>query len=228
MRRFALPAARAGRAYCCSPPAAARTPTTARLPVPAGGSGHDVLGHPVDRAREPTSAADPAATTPSPPTAPKAQIIIKAGNFASNPAVQGLVTSYPLYFQALVSKDDTVLKKKFPSFFYSDVSEGIFDAQRNGWMMRPPGSVVVDRRAKQHVGRHRRGADVPLADHAVLGPEGEEVDRGDTEGIARGDRDDPDRHRLAAVPARPDDGVSCSGVALSGLDRNTRNSIPNR
>jgi hypothetical protein len=53
------------------------------------------------------------------------------------------VSSYPLYFQALVTKDDTVLKKSFPSFWYADVSQAIFDAQRNGWVMRPPGSVVV-------------------------------------------------------------------------------------
>ncbi|MFD3402289.1 hypothetical protein ACFWUU_16515 [Kribbella sp. NPDC058693] len=114
------------------------------LPVPAGGSDATTSSDtPSAEPTEPSSAPTQPAATTKPTTAAKAQIIIKAGNFASNPAVQGLVTSYPLYFQALVSKDDTVLKKKFPSFFYSDVSEGIFDAQRNGWIMKPPGSVVI-------------------------------------------------------------------------------------
>jgi hypothetical protein len=114
------------------------------LPVPAGGSGTTTSSDtPSSEPTEPTSAPTQPAATAKPTTGPKGQIIIKAGNFASNPAVQGLVTSYPLYFQALVSKDDTILKKKFPSFFYSDVSQGIFDAQRNGWVMKPPGSVVI-------------------------------------------------------------------------------------
>lgn len=65
------------------------------------------------------------------------------GNFGTNPAVQGLVQTYPLYFQALVSKDDTVLRTKFPLFFYSDTSQEILDAQAQGWVMKPPGSVVV-------------------------------------------------------------------------------------
>jgi hypothetical protein len=90
----------------------------------------------------PSSKTSQPATTAE-PTTPAAQVIVKAGNFASNPAVEGLVNSYPLYFQALVSKDDTVLKKRFPSFFYADVSHAIVDAKRNGWVMRPPGSVVV-------------------------------------------------------------------------------------
>ena len=114
------------------------------LPVPAGGSDSTTSSDtPSAEPSEPSSVPTQPATTAKPTTAPKAQIIIKAGNFASNPAVQGLVTSYPLYFQALVSKDDTVLRKKFPSFFYSDVSQGIYDAQRNGWIMKPPGSVVI-------------------------------------------------------------------------------------
>ncbi len=51
--------------------------------------------------------------------------------------------SYPLYFQALIARDEAILKKSFPSFFYADTSQAIKDAQRNGWVMRPPGSVVV-------------------------------------------------------------------------------------
>jgi hypothetical protein len=113
-------------------------------PVPVGGdSGATTSSTPSSATSEPSTTPSQPATTAAPTAKPKAQVIIKAGNFASNPAVQGLVTSYPLYFQALVSKDDTVLKKRFPSFFYADVSPGIIDAQRNGWIMRPPGSVVV-------------------------------------------------------------------------------------
>ncbi len=98
-----------------------------------------------------TPSADPSQTTSAPtepattkPTAPAAkQVIVQPGNFASNPAVQGLVTTYPLYFKALVDRDDTILKQRFPSFFYADVAQGIADAKRNGWVMKPPGSVVI-------------------------------------------------------------------------------------
>nr|WP_184843235.1 hypothetical protein [Kribbella solani] len=116
------------------------------LPVPAGGDAGPVTtsatptAAPTKTSAAPTEPPEPTATKP---TAKADQVIVVAGNYATNPAVQGLVSSYPLYFQALVSKDDTILKQRFPSFFYSDVSQGIFDAQRNGWVMRPPGSVVV-------------------------------------------------------------------------------------
>jgi hypothetical protein len=142
VRRFALPAALLATVLLLS--ACGKNSNDGTLPVPAGGSGTTTSPDtPSTEPTEPTTTPTQPAATAKPTTAPKAQIIIKAGNFASNPAVQGLVTSYPLYFQALVSKDDTILKKKFPSFFYSDVSEGIFDAQRNGWVMKPPGSVVI-------------------------------------------------------------------------------------
>nr|WP_238351328.1 hypothetical protein [Kribbella shirazensis] len=114
-------------------------------PVPVGGgdSGTTASTTPTAEPSRTSSAPTQPATTAK-PTAPAAkQVIVQPGNFASNPAVQGLVTSYPLYFQALVTKDDTILKKQFPSFFYADVSQAILDAQRNGWVMKPPGSVVV-------------------------------------------------------------------------------------
>ncbi|MEV4264460.1 hypothetical protein [Kribbella sp. NPDC049584] len=139
MRRFTLPALLAAVLLLS---ACSKNSNDGTLPVPAGGS--DPSSPSTTPSTEPsTTTPTQPATTTKPTTAPKAQIIIKAGNFASNPAVQGLVTSYPLYFQALVSKDDTVLRKKFPSYFYSDVSQGIYDAQRNGWIMKPPGSVVI-------------------------------------------------------------------------------------
>ncbi|MGW7685976.1 hypothetical protein ACWGID_34845 [Kribbella sp. NPDC054772] len=142
MRRFALPALVLIGVALLS--ACNNDSSDGGLPQPVGGdSGTTISADTPSTPPETTSAPTVPATTAKPTTAPKGQVIVKAGNFASNPAVQGLVTSYPLYFQALVSKDDTILKKRFPSFFYADVSEEIVDAKRNGWVMRPPGSVVV-------------------------------------------------------------------------------------
>jgi hypothetical protein len=114
-------------------------------PVPVGGDTSSATSStPSGPTPEPTRTSGTPTRPATTATAPAAkQVIVQAGNFASNPAVQGLVSSYPLYFQALVSKDDTVLRKQFPSFFHSDVSQAIVDANRNGWVMRPPGSVVV-------------------------------------------------------------------------------------
>ena len=142
VRRFALPAA-ALAGVLLLPACGGKDSNDGGLPVPAGGdSGTTTSSTPSTGTGEPTAQPSQPATT-TPPTAAHKQVIVQAGNFGSNPAVQGLVSSYPLYFQALVSKDDTVLKKSFPSFWYADVSQAIFDAQRNGWVMRPPGSVVV-------------------------------------------------------------------------------------
>lgn len=114
-------------------------------PVPvddSGSSGATTSSTPTVAATTPAAtSSEPTTTTTTAPR--KTQVYMVPGNYTSNPAVQGLVASYPLYFQALVTKDDTILKKRFPSFFYADVSQAIVDAQRNGWVMRPPGSVVV-------------------------------------------------------------------------------------
>ncbi|NUS00655.1 MAG: hypothetical protein HOV67_35990 [Kribbellaceae bacterium] len=142
MRRFAIPAAVVGVLLLS---ACGKDSNDGGLPVPAGGDSGTTASSstPSTQPTETTSAPTEPATTTK-PTAPAAQqVIVKAGNFASNPAVQGLVTSYPLYFKALVDRDDTILKQRFPSFFYADVSQGIVDAKRNGWVMKPPGSVVV-------------------------------------------------------------------------------------
>jgi hypothetical protein len=113
------------------------------LPVPAGGDASTTTSStPSTGTTEPTTPSQ-SATTTKPTTSADAQVIVKPGNYSSNAAVQGLVRSYPLYFQALVTKDDTVLRKQFPSFWYADTSQAIVDAKRNGWVMRPPGSVVV-------------------------------------------------------------------------------------
>jgi hypothetical protein len=141
VRRFAIPVAVLSGVLLLS--ACSKGSNDGGLPVPAGGSGTTTSSTPSTQATETTSAPTEPATSAK-PTAPAAkQVIVQAGNFGSNPAVQGLVTSYPLYFKALVDRDDTILKQRFPSFFYADVSQGIVDAKRNGWVMKPPGSVVV-------------------------------------------------------------------------------------
>ena len=143
MRRFALPALALAAVLLLG--ACGKDTNDGGRPVPVGGDSSTTTS--TTPSVEPTSPSsaptEPATTATAKPTAQAKQVIVQPGNFASNPAVQGLVTSYPLYFQALVSKDDTILRKKFPSYFYSDVSQGIADAKRNGWIMRPPGSVVV-------------------------------------------------------------------------------------
>lgn len=116
-------------------------------PVPVDGAGGEsgatTSSTPTAGATTPTTAPSaPASTTAT--TAPRrTQVIVVPGNYKSNPAVQGLVQSYPLYFKALVDRDDTILRKSFPSFWYADTEQAIVDAKRNGWVMRPPGSVVV-------------------------------------------------------------------------------------
>ncbi|MGW5191643.1 hypothetical protein ACWEOO_20510 [Kribbella sp. NPDC004138] len=140
MRRLALPALTLTAILLLG--ACSKDSTDGSRPVPVGGDSGTTTTSSTP-SEEPSTAPTEAATTTVKPTAQPKQLIVEAGNFASNPAVQGLVTSYPLYFQALVSKDDTILKKRFPSFFYADVSQEIADAKRNGWVMKPPGSVVV-------------------------------------------------------------------------------------
>ncbi|MEV0790539.1 hypothetical protein [Kribbella sp. NPDC050459] len=142
MRRFALPAAVVAGVLLLS--ACSKDSNDGGRPVPVGGDSGTTSSSSAPSAEPSTTTSaptEPVATAK--PTAQAKQVIVQPGNFASNPAVQGLVTSYPLYFQALVSKDDTILKRRFPSFFYADVSQEIADAKRNGWVMKPPGSVVV-------------------------------------------------------------------------------------
>ena len=114
------------------------------LPVPVGGDGSSSTraASPSTGSTEPTQKPSEPTTTTRPASRSKL-IVIDPGNFKSNAAVQGLMTSYPLYFQALVTKDDTILKNQFPSMWYADTSQAIVDAQRNGWVMKPPGGMVV-------------------------------------------------------------------------------------
>lgn len=143
MRSLALPAAiLAGTLLLTG--CGSDNPSDGGRPVPVepgGDSSTTTSGTPTTRTPAPTTAAtQPTGTTTAPA---KPQVVVVPGNYATNPAVQGLVRSYPVYFQALVTKDDTTVRKSFPAFFYADISEGIIEAKRNGWVMRPPGSVVV-------------------------------------------------------------------------------------
>ena len=110
------------------------------LPTPAGGDDTGSTGTPTPSTSKPTSKPTGPVKTPAPA---KAQIIVVPGNFADNPAVQGLVKTYPVYFRALVARDEKIVRDYFPGFFYADTAIGINEAKRNGWVMRPPGSIVV-------------------------------------------------------------------------------------
>ncbi len=143
MRSLALPAAVLAGVLLLTACGGGETNDGSR-PVPVGGdSGTTTSSTPSTTSTETSAGATQPATTTKPSTPRKAQVIVDPGNYSSNPAVQGLVRSYPLYFQALVTRDDSILKKSFPAFWYADTSQAILDAQRNGWIMRPPGSVVV-------------------------------------------------------------------------------------
>jgi hypothetical protein len=111
------------------------------MPTPAGGS---------DATTSTTGTPTPGGSASKPTTAPtrtarppKTQIIVVTGNFADNPAVKGLVRMYPTYFRALVARDDKIVRNSFPGFFYADTAIGINEAKSNGWVMRPPGSIVI-------------------------------------------------------------------------------------
>jgi hypothetical protein len=43
----------------------------------------------------------------------------------------------------LVNRDDAAIKASFPAYFYLDVTTKIKQAKTNGWVMQPPGGVVV-------------------------------------------------------------------------------------
>jgi hypothetical protein len=111
------------------------------MPTPAGGSDDSTstTGTPTPGA----SASKPTAAPTRTAASPKRQVIVDPGKFGGNPAVQGLMRMYPIYFRALVARDDKIVRNTFPGFFYADAAIGINEAKRNGWVMRPPGSIVV-------------------------------------------------------------------------------------
>jgi hypothetical protein len=106
------------------------------MPTPAGDDG------PTGTSPTPTSSASSAKPTkPAPPSAVK--LIIQPGSFGANPAVQGYRKVYPLYYLALAQRDTKIVERNFPAYFLSDVAPLIATAKSRGWIMRPPGSVVV-------------------------------------------------------------------------------------
>jgi hypothetical protein len=110
------------------------------MPTPADDGSSGTTTTPSKSVGKPTAEpTGPAKTRP----AKRAQVIIDPGNFADNPAVQGFVAKYPIYFRALVQRDSSIVRASLPAYFYTDTAAGIADARANGWVMRPPGSVVV-------------------------------------------------------------------------------------
>jgi hypothetical protein len=126
--------------------------TVALLLAGCGGGGANKGGMPIpaddntstSTTGTPTKPGEKPTTKPTGPAkTAKAQVIVEPKNFADNPAVQGLMAKYPLYFRALVERNDNIVKTSFPAYFYLDVTDGIKTAKSSGWVMRPPGSVVV-------------------------------------------------------------------------------------
>ncbi|HEU4946244.1 MAG TPA: hypothetical protein VFT31_03725 [Kribbella sp.] len=108
------------------------------MPTPAGDDG-STSTTPTPSGKPTSKPSDPGKTTP----AKGADVIVVPGGFSDNPAVQGYVNAYPVYFRALVQRDPKIIQANFPAYFASDVSPNIAGALRRGWVMRPPGSVVV-------------------------------------------------------------------------------------
>lgn len=151
MRRLGVPAALLAATLLLS--ACGGKQDDGGVPVPVGGSDDPTITLSGTPPVEPSATAKPSAptTTAAPPSA-ETQVIVVPGNFASLPAVQGLVKSYPVYFSALVARDSDIIKDNFPAYFYADTASSIDDAKRNGWVMKPPGSVVVMGTAAQPLG----------------------------------------------------------------------------
>ncbi|WP_328324135.1 hypothetical protein OHA70_32535 [Kribbella sp. NBC_00382] len=154
MRRFRAPAAVLAAALLLS--ACGGSKDDGGMPVPVGGDETrptvTLSGTPsADPTSAPTGKTSAPATTTAPPPAAN-QVTVVPGNFATQEAVQGLVKSYPLYFSALVARDVEIVKDNFPAYFYADTSQDISEAKRNGWVMKPPASVVVMGTAPQPLG----------------------------------------------------------------------------
>jgi hypothetical protein len=112
------------------------------LPVGVGSDDQPTvtLSSPTPKSSDPSEPSTPVKTG-APPR--QAKLIVVAGNYASAPAVQGLVAKYPLYFQAMVNGSSDLIKANFPAFFYADTAINVETAKSNGWVMRPPASIVV-------------------------------------------------------------------------------------
>lgn len=113
------------------------------MPVPEGGGSSSGTTATTPTPTAGKSSGRPTTAPPKTAAPPAAQVTVVPGNQAANPAVQGFVAKYPLYFQALVQRNPDIVKKNFPAFFYADTAVNIDNAKQSGWVMRPPGSVVV-------------------------------------------------------------------------------------
>lgn len=130
---------------------AAVTALITTLIVGCGGGGGGSMPTPVDD--EPSSTTPTTQTTtpspaqstasPSNPSAKRPLVYVVGGRYDSDPAVQGLKVKYPVYFRALVQRDSRVVAAEFPRYFYADTVALIDEARAGGWIMRPPGGVVV-------------------------------------------------------------------------------------
>ena len=110
------------------------------MPTPAGDDGS------TGTSPAPTpsgSSARPTTTEPTKPAPSAAKLIILPGSFGGNPAVQGYRRTYLMYYEALAQRDTKIVERNFPAYFLSDVAPLIAMAKSSGWIMRPPGSVVV-------------------------------------------------------------------------------------
>lgn len=154
MRRFRVPAAVLAAVLLLS--ACGGSKDDGGMPVAVGGEETrptvTLSGTPsADPTSAPTGKTSAPPVTVAPPPA-EGQVIVVPGNFATVPAVQGLVKSYPVYFSALVARDSKIIQDNFPAYFYADTSQNVDDAKRNGWVMKPPGSVVVMGTSTQPLG----------------------------------------------------------------------------
>ncbi len=111
------------------------------LPVGEGSDDQPTVTLSTPGPKPSTSSKPPVKTTAAPPQTAKLTVV--AGNYGEIPAVQGLVENYPLYFQALASGNEDLIKTNFPAYFYADTAINLQAAKANGWVMRPPASVVV-------------------------------------------------------------------------------------
>ncbi|MFC0625322.1 hypothetical protein [Kribbella deserti] len=132
---------------------------TGGAPTPIDpGAGGETSETPSASASTPTDKPTTPASTATTPAGPARQIIVVTHIFKNQPVVQAFASAYPVYFKALVDRDDAVLRSTFPSYFHADVEAQIAVAKRAGWVMRPPGSIVLRKVDKLPDGKFRIGS----------------------------------------------------------------------
>lgn len=133
---------------------------TGGAPTPVDpGTGGDPSTTPSAPASTPTDKpSTPTTTSATTSTGPARQIIVVTHIFKNQPVVQAFAAAYPIYFKALVDRDDAVLRSTFPAYFHADVEAQIAVAKKAGWVMKPPGSIVLRKVEKQADGKVRIGS----------------------------------------------------------------------